>query len=944
MFFKKQIKTKNLFDTPAVFLGFAIFLLAGCEQQSSIDRDVNPEALFVFEVLPILEAKCFSCHGNDAEKIEGGLNLRVPQNILVGGDSGEPAVVPGKPHKSPLYLAIQRVEEDKAMPPKEGERLSDQEIQRFRDWIKMGAPWPDKSHQEELLATVDWDYGDRMPVATVGGQSSAWDNRLYQLENLWAFFPIDVREVPWDALGTEDANPIDAFLQEKRNRYGLEPAPLADKKTLVRRAYFDLLGLPPTPTQIEEFLKDKTPEAFPKLIDRLLESHHYGEQWGRHWLDVVRYADSGGFSNDYVRPNAWRYRDYVIRAFNQDKPYDQFVREQIAGDEIDPDDPEMLIAAGFLRMGPWEHTSMSVPAVTRQTYLDDVTNIVGETFLSTPLNCAKCHDHKYDPISTKDYYRIQAVFATTQFARREAPFLPEENVDLSNSEQERIADWIEKTAEEQKVFVRKEEAAAKEWYRERGLTYLPKRQRRKLPEDQQPPRYIGLTLEELGYRKVLNKRLQVLRHVQDRFKPLAYSVYNGPTRVINSGRIATMPEKLEGEPQAVFVLNGGSVYARGEEVTPGVMSAISSLQTALDGAPTPAIKEVKIPQTIDKRRLTFAKWLTDPKHPITARSFVNRVWQYHFGEGIAATPNNFGATGRKPTHPELLDWLTNYFIENGWSVKALHRLIMTSETYQLSSRHPEAEKLQLVDPDNKWLAFYSPRRLEAEELRDAMLLISGELNLEVGGFPIRPEINQEVALQPRHIMGSISQAYQPSRTPQERNRRSIYAEKYRSFTDPLFEVFNQPGTDLSCEKRASSTVTPQVFALFNGDNTRDRALALARDVQKQTISAEEQISLVIQRIWGRPATEREIIEAQSYISDMSIYHQENPPIKQSYPTEVRREMFEEMTGKPFEYTEELDIYKDYAPDLKPWNVQPETRALADFAAVCFNANEFVYLY
>ncbi|MEZ5041765.1 MAG: PSD1 and planctomycete cytochrome C domain-containing protein [Saprospiraceae bacterium] len=914
----------------------------GCQSGTTLSKDIDAEALFVYEVLPLIESKCQSCHGEKPAAMEGAFDMRTREGLLKGGESGQAALIPGRPKESPLYLAASRIDPDFAMPPKEGDALSAADLQILHDWIAGGAPWPDEQRQAALLAEADPSKLSRIRVPTVGGLSERWTNRRYKMDDLWAFLPLQPQEIPVEFAGQTN-NPVDAFINKKLAEKDLKAAAPADKRTLLRRATFDLTGLPPTEAEIQAFLTDDSPDAFDQVIERLLASPHYGEQWGRHWLDIVRYADSGGFSNDYIRPNAWRYRDYVIRAFNEDKPYNQFVLEQLAGDEIDPDNPEMLIATGFLRMGPWEHTGMSVAAETRQFYLDDVTNIVGETFLSLPLNCAKCHDHKYDPIATKDYYQIQAVFATTQFADRPAPFLAEEKVKLSDPEKQRIADWIDRTKAEQEQMKEKEENAAKDWYRAHKRPYLPKNIRRKLPEDQHPPRYYGLSYQDLGYQKVLNKRLQTLGRTKDRFDTLAYAVYNGPNRIVGGQGGAKMPKEVGEEAAPTYILGGGSVYAPLERVEPGVLSALGKLRTALDGNGK-ATMDSTLPNTMNGRRLAFARWLTQEDHPMTTRSLVNRIWQYHFGAGLAGNPNNFGATGKKPTHPELLDWLAIHFVEKGWSIKDLHRLIMRSEAYQRASDHPQLDRLQRLDPANQCLAVFNPRRLEAEELRDAMLFASGELNLEVGGFPIRPEINQEVALQPRQIMGSVAQAYQPSRTPAERNRRTIYAERYRTLADPILEVFNQPGTDFSCEERTQSTVATQAFAQFNSRQTRARALAMAQRLAALHKTQEEQIHQAILQVWNRKARPGEIREAQAYLTKMTEYHQKNAPVTIEYPTEVTRQMMEEMTGEPFEYIEELDIYKDYIPDLMDKDVVPGVRAMADLAVVLFNANEFLYVY
>lgn len=922
------------------FLSLCLLIGLACSTGPSSDAVNDGAALFIHEILPVLDRKCLSCHGNEPDDLRGDLDLRSRKALLQGGESGEPAISPGHPGTSPLILAIKRQDPDKAMPPKDSEALTEDEVELFEDWIEMGAPWPDETTQEAILAAGDWQYGNRINVPTSGGLSSEWDNRRYKLSNIWAFMPLGDPAVP----GAEGDHPIDAFIDRQLRESKLEAAPAADRLTLIRRATFDLTGLPPDQTEIEAFLADSSVDAFAKVVDRLLASPHYGEQWGQHWLDVVRYADSDGFSNDYIRPNAWRYRDYVIRSFNEDKPYDQFVREQIAGDEIDPADPEKMLATGFLRMGPWEHTAMSVAAETRQLFLDDVTNIVGETFLSQPLGCAKCHDHKYDPIPTQDYYRIQAVFAPTQFAERPAAFLPGENVELMAGEKQRLENWIEETGKEQREMSEKEENAARAWFRSKGKPYLTKRERRKLPESEQPPRYLGLTNQDLGYRKVLNKRMQTFKSIRTRFEPLAYSVYNGPNREVRSLQPMRVPETITGEPPATFILQGGSVYAPTEEVSPGVLSAVSALEQALDGPPKPP-EGIGIPDEMEGRRLAFAEWLTQPDHPLTVRSIVNRVWQYHFGKGIAENANNFGTTGNKPTHPELLDWLARYFVNNNWSIKALHRLIMSSEVYQRSSRHSDPDQLALLDPDNDLLAAFTPRRLRAEELRDALLFASGELNPEVGGIPVRPEINREIALQPRHIMGSIAPAYQPSRTPEVRNRRTVYAERYRSLPNPMLEVFNQPTSEISCERRASSTVSPQVFSLMNSPQMRDRAIALALRLEEEAASdLRKQIRLAAELVWNRSMEEAEAQRAMDFVWEMIRYHTGVPPDPVCYPLEVEREMFEEMTGETFTYTEELDIYADYVPDAKDTDILPKTRALADLALVLFNTNEFIYVY
>lgn len=925
-----------------ILLGILSLIVVFTECSSRSDS-INPmlaKQIFVHEVYPILERKCLSCHGQDPDNIEGGLQLLSRSSLLQGGQSRKAAVVPGEPDESLLIHMIEGRDPESTMPPKRDEQLTVDEIQWFRDWVSAGAIWPDEEERAEILAAGGWHFGDRIQVKTSGGQEKSWDMRRYKRDQLWAFYPLTDPDVPT----SKYQHPIDAFLQQALQEVGLGMAPKASKLTLIRRTTFDLTGLPPTPEEVAIFLADESDSAYSHLIDRLLASSHYGEQWGKHWLDVVRYADSDGYSNDFVRPNAWRYRDYVIRSFNQDKPYHQFIKEQLAGDELDQTSPEMLIATGFLRMGPWEHTGMAIAAETRQLFLDDVTNSVGETFLSIPLGCAKCHDHKYDPIPTKDYYRVQAVFAPTQFASRNAAFLPIENQEGMAEEKERIAYWINKTKTEEEAIKDKEEQAARRWFAERGRVYLNKKSRRKLPDDKQPPRYYGLSFEDLGYRKVLQKRRQTLNKTKLRFEPYAYSVYNGPNKVVHSGRRMLLPAKIGLEAPATFVLNGGSIYAPLEEVPAGVLSALSTMAEPLDGKTSSELPN-PIPQTRDGRRIAFADWLAEGENPLVIRSIVNRIWQHHFGKGIVETSNNFGGTGRAPTHPELLDWLCQAFIREGWSIKSLHRLIMTSEAYQQSSQAGNPDKTNRVDPENKLLSHYSPRRLGAEEIRDATLLVSGELNTAMGGIPIRPEINQEIALQPRHTMGSIAMAYQPSPSRASRNRRTIYAEKIRNLPDPFLQVFNQPSTEISCERRSSSTVAPQAFTLLNSRQLRDRAIAFALRLEEEGgTDPESRVQLASRLCWHRKMNKEELAQAIDYILKMEGYHRLNPAQEIAYPTSITRKMFEEMTGEPFEYEEELDVFHAYQADAKDADVPPSTRALADLAMVLFNTNEFLYVF
>ncbi|MEO2046836.1 MAG: PSD1 and planctomycete cytochrome C domain-containing protein [Pirellulales bacterium] len=877
------------------------------------------ELLFVKKVQPLFVEKCGGCHGERAKPIKGSYDMRSRATLLAGGESEEVAVVAGQPDQSPLLAAVQWIN-GMEMPPKENDRLTHVQIQWIRQWIAAGAPWPTADRRKQLSQQSWPETGTAgQIVKTSGGQSEQWTHRLYLDEHLWAYRSLGKPTIPTE-FAAATGNGVDVFVNRKLSAAKLDSAPRADKRTLIRRATFDLTGLPPTAEEIQNFLADESPTAFAKLIDRLLESDRYGEQWGRHWLDVVRYADSAGFSNDYARPNAWRYRDYVIRAFNADKPYDQFIREQVAGDELAGDNPEHLIATGFLRMGPWEHTGMSVAAVTRQQYLDDITNIVGVTYLGQELRCAKCHDHKFDPIPTLDYYRMQAVFSPLQFADRDAAYLAVENTSAFATEKARLE------------RLRKVDGV-------RGLDTVP--------HDQWPVDTFDADSETKGHDKVNKKREECLDRERKRYQPLALSVYSGPSRKFTSKQsIVKMPNRKQrkGKVAPIHLLLGGSIETPGVEVAPGVLSLIAGLQTELVSTSNEPVNTVEITKQTQGRRLDLANWLASPKNPLTARVMVNRIWQYHFGCAIAGNPNNFGQTGQKPSHPELLDFLARAFISSGWSIKKMHRVMMLSEVYQRSSRHPQAEQVSAVDPDNRLLTHFSPRRMTAEELRDTMLFVSQELNLEMGGLPARPMINLEAAMQPRHIMGSVGPAYQAMPTPAQRNRRTVYTQRTRTMRDPMMEVFNQPDLDLSCERRDSSTISPQVFTLFNGQNTHDRALAMADWLRQKYADVESRIDSAIELAYGRPATIAERVPCLSHYLKIVEHHRGHPPERTDLPEYVIREMVEEMTGLHFYWVEDLDVYRDYVPDLKPWDVSAETRALADICLVLLNSNEFIYVY
>ncbi len=964
----------------------------------ALAADERVEELFAHRVLPLMKQKCFTCHGDDPAEVRGELNMHSRAGLLKGGESGEPSIVPGKPVESPLYLAVMRMSHQwSAMPPKENDQLSGEQKEQISQWIAGGAPWPDSKRMADIVRDSGdkWNAATGVIVPTSGGLAAEWTNRRYAPENLWAYQPLRKDEGgrmrskdEGGRMKDEAEGVIDALIEKGLENIGIEAAPLADRRTLLRRATMDLLGLPPSAEEIDVFLKDPSPDeqAFARVVERLLASPHYGEQWGRRWLDVVRYADSSGYANDYERGNAWRYRDYVVRAFHQDKPYDQFILEQIAGDELLEESPPLphpssfilhpslhpsdsLIALGFLRMGPWELTGMEVAKVARQRFLDDVTDAVGQVFMGHMLQCARCHDHKFDPVPTRDYYSIQAVFASTQLAERAAPFLPEENT--AGFEEQKLLEQRGKFYQQTLAPLAKKWTvdAARKWFADNGRDVAPFEQavadleakrpgqdlnaqevrnllaERKVHPDLIPPQKVGWTPQDFGIERIARKGQERLKWRMERYEPFVLSVYNGRTA---SPRAVTSPTRMpadrmeKGELEATCILAGGDPFSPTQPVTPGVLSAVEHRLASQSVAP-PRFPEP--PQSISGRRLALARWIASPDNPLTARVMVNRIWQGHFGQAIAGNPNNFGATGKKPTHPELLDSLASRFIASGWSVKAMHRLMMNSQAYRRSSQHPQPQLLAEKDTTGTSYAAFRPRRLDAEELRDALLWTSGELNRTVGGIPIRPEMNLEAALQPRQVMGTFAEAWQPSPRPEQRHRRSLYALRLRGQRDPFQEVFNAPTSDLSCEAREASTVTPQVFALFNSEASFDRALAMANRLMK--IGAADKshvIGAAFQLAFGRPATPAEQTASLAHWERMTARHATLTFERPSYPRQITREAVEENTGEKFTFVEPLEVYADFIPDLKPADASPELRGLAEVCLVLLNSHEFAYVY
>ena len=844
-----------------------------------------------FKVIePILVRDCQGCHGGT--QALSNLDLRSRERILKGGVRG-PAVVPGKSSSS-LLIQVLEGKGGLEMPPGGvKKRLPPEAIAAFRQWVDDGAPWP------SAKPSVKWAYNET---------------------DLWAFKP--PRQF-------DPSKRVDDFIDAKLANLGLKPAPAAGRRTLIRRVSIDLTGLPPTPEEVTAFVNDSASGAWPRLIDRLLNSPHYGERWARHWLDVTRYADSGGYSNDFERPNAWRYRDYVIRSFNSDKPYAQFVKEQIAGDELYTGNPEALIATGFLRAGPWEHTAMSVEAVTRQLFLDDVTHATASVFLGLTLGCARCHDHKFDPLPTRDYYRMQAIFSTTEFARPSLPFLPSEH-----HEDPRSASEIKAAFDYAKTKVNEyRQLGAKKLMEKYGVSKMED-----LPKDELDTVMntgAGIPPDKFEEFKLYQKHMQIYKDSLDRFEPKAFAVSSGPMDgETDGGPQLRYPKRAAYKSPTVHILPGGNIQLPAGGVTPGVLSLLEQY----GGYPSP-----KVPETVEGRRGILANWIADRKNPLTARVMVNRIWQYHFGRGIAADPSNFGKMGMKPSHPELLDWLSGYFIEQGWSVKQVHRAILLSNAYQRSSSHPDAKAIQEKDSDNAALARFPVQRMDAETLRDSILQVSGELSLDAGGSGTFPQINENVAHQPQHRMGSLAPVYHASPSKRQRNRRTIYGFQQRSLIDPLIEVFNGPTLDLSCERRETSIVPTQSFALFNSQFAHDMVLAWAAKLDARKLERDATIERAFLEAYGRAPEAGELAASRAYLEKTTEWHKKTPPAAKPGHKPVIHKITSELTGHVAEFVQQGDP-ENYEANLHPSDVTPETRALADFMLALLNSNEFIYVY
>ena len=747
----------------------AYYLLASLILAGAVRADETAETFFETRIRPVLATDCMPCHGG--KKTESGLKVDSRESLLRGGDRG-PAIVAGEPEKSLLVRAIGYSDPELKMPPRR--HLPPEVASAFAQWIAHGAAWPNPKVKQ--------------PV----GQGAAAARH-------WAFQRINAHAPPPDPTG-QSRGAIDQFIAAKRNKAGLRAVRMADRRTLIRRVTFDLIGLPPTPLEVADFEHDTSPDAFARVVDRLLASPHYGERWGRHWMDVVRYADTAGDNADYPIPEAVRYRDYIIDSFNGDKPFDQFIREQLAGDilarqGVAADYAESIVATGFLALSRRYATA---PYELWHLTLEDTIDTTGRAFLGLTLRCARCHDHKFDPVSQRDYYALYGVFASTTF-----PYAGSEELQSKAFPRLNFVPLIEPGRAEAKIKAYHDRLAKLEG-----------------------------AIKAMESKKETSsvRRLKELRNE------------------LNLLKRPSLPADLAG---GYAVTEGNPVDAalqrRGDPASPGEVVPRGAPRFAfLDGDPPP-----RVPSHASGR-LELARWLTQPGNPLTPRVMVNRIWQHHFGRGIVATPSNFGLRGEPPTHPELLDWLAARFVASGWSIKAIQREILLSQTYQLSSdldTHGAA-----VDPDDRWLWRFPRQRLDAESIRDAMLAVAGNLDQARPGPHPFPPIDAWNWTQ-----------HDPFKAVYTSTHRSVYLMTQRLVKHPYLAIFDGPDANMSTESRPRSTVPLQALYLMNNPFVQEQAAGLARRLIAASCDTTHRIEMAYQLAWSRLPTPDERDRANEFL-------------------------------------------------------------------------------
>jgi hypothetical protein len=859
---------------------------------------------FEKDIRPILKAHCFHCHGEGGER-KGGLDVRLRRFLVAGGESG-PAVVPGIPDASPLLRLVRDGEMPKGKP-----RLADGDLAKLERWVASGAP------------TARPEPDSLGPEHAFTDEERAW----------WSLQPVRRPDVPGPG------HPVDAFVAAELREHGLEPSAEADPLVLLRRASFGLTGLPPTPEEAEVFRKAREADpgaAWAETVDRLLASPAYGERWARHWLDVAGYADSEGFNEqDAERKHAWRYRDYVIGALNEDKPFNVFVQEQLAGDEIalaeglTPDAPteagrrrheSLLAATGFLRMAP-DGTGTTNDLATRNACVSGTMKILGTAFYGMTVGCAECHDHRYDPVTQADYFRLRAVFEPgfdlkgwrvptarlvslqTAEAKAEAARIEAEAKKLDAVRLAKQAEFIEETLLKE---LEKREPAIRDALGTAYRTEAAKRTPEQVALLKAHPSverlsagslYLYDTTYKTKHADTLKKMADEVAAVRARKPPEPFvHAFTEPARAATALPVTRVFHR--GDPESPL-----------EEVAPGDLSVLAGWRQ-VDVPPD----DPSLPTS--GRRLAYARALTDGRHPLLARVIVNRVWMHHFGRGLVASPGDFGALGEAPSHAELLDWLAATFVEEGWSLKALHRKILLSHTWRQDSAGSAAARR--LDPDNRWLSHQNVRRLEAETLRDALLAVSGKLDRKAGGPPVPVMVTEEgqvvLGIDTRDTAGRHTNKFVP--LDGEEYRRSIYVQIRRTRPLDLFAAFDAPSmTETNCEIRPVTTVSPQSLLLMNHAEMREHARHFAERLQRE---AGEDVAAQVRRAWslayGRPATDQETGEAVAFVQAQTEFYRQHPA------------KLERVVGPP---------ETEAAP--------PERLGLTALCHALCSANEFLYL-
>ncbi|MCC9601979.1 PSD1 and planctomycete cytochrome C domain-containing protein [Stieleria sp. JC731] len=775
-----------------------LVIVAALTGTCSILHAAEPTIDFQKQVQPILAKKCFSCHGPD--EAESSLSFASRDEAFAETDSGEHAIVPGDVEASVMIARMRSEDEWERMPP-EGDPVSDEDIALLETWIKEGATW----------------------------------------QKHWAFEPVSQPEIPEVDNAAWQENPIDAFIYDSVAEAGLKPNGAAEKQELIKRLSYDLTGLPPSKAQVDAFVADQSPDAFKNLTEQLLASPHYGERWGRHWLDLVRFAETNSFERDGPKANAWKYRDYVIRSFNEDKPYDQFIREQLAGDELDKVTPETMTATGYYRLGIYDDEPAD-PLQARFDALDDIILTTGQVFLGLTMNCARCHDHKIDPIPQTDYYGMLSFFEDlTPYAER-GDLSIYSQVDVSSQELKDQYAANDKTRREleKQIYDLEQTGIVKMSAPDQRATEGSRRDRN----------------------RVLRAKLR--QHLSDE----AWKQYEDLKQQLrkNNEELKSLPQretvmglaKYRKVEEPTFVLFRGNPHSPSDEVEPQFPSLFES------ELPTVPELEPSTQRSAGRRRI-LADWIASEDNMLTARVMVNRIWQYHFGRGIVRSTNNFGQLGTPPSHPKLLDYLANRFVESGWSVKDMHRLILSSKAYQMSS---EGNKEALgIDPDNELFWRFDPRRLSAEEIRDSILAATGELNLKSYGPSIYPELSPEVMAgqsKPGDGWGKSS--------IQDQNRRSVYIYVKRSLLTPMLSAFDFPDPDLTCEARFMTLQPAQALSLLNGDFAGQQAQKLAESIDASSKSKADVVKAVIPRVLLRDANEKDVADGVKLMESLSDKH------------------------------------------------------------------------